>query len=148
MYRLTVQVRVDRLGPETPPPYLKCEFVGATRGSSLSQVHTTHYDASRLGQWQPLNAIVDIAACPRGHWHGPDYLLRGLAREYRDPQAQWLAKEADAAQWRNVVALSWAAAEQQFKQIEIETKGDRTTFHLGQRSVPLDWTDFMAPPIL
>jgi hypothetical protein len=47
--------------------------------------------------WTRSNSIVDIADCPRGHWYGPDYLLRGLAREYRDPQAQWLAQETDAA---------------------------------------------------
>lgn len=47
--------------------------------------------------WTRSNTIVDIADCPRGHWYGPDYLLRGLAREFRDPQAQWLAGEADAA---------------------------------------------------
>ena len=28
------------------------------------------------------NCIVDIADCPRGHWYGPEYLLRGLARQY------------------------------------------------------------------
>jgi hypothetical protein len=40
---------------------------------------------------------VDIADCPRGHWYGPDYLLRGLAREFRDEHAQWLAQEVDRA---------------------------------------------------
>jgi len=60
--------------------------------------------------WSRSNSIVDIADCPRGHWYGPDYLLRGLAREYRDPQAQWLAQETDAADvtspgapWLNLV---------------------------------------------
>ncbi|MCH5378294.1 MAG: hypothetical protein JJ992_30425, partial [Planctomycetes bacterium] len=62
------------------------------------------------GAWARSNSIVDIADCPRGHWYGPDYLLRGLAREYRDPQAQWLAHESDAADvtspgapWLNLV---------------------------------------------
>ena len=47
--------------------------------------------------WTRRNCIVDIADCPRGHWYGPDYLLRGLAREFRDPHAQWLAQEMDEA---------------------------------------------------
>jgi hypothetical protein len=60
--------------------------------------------------WTRSNCIVDIADCPRGHWYGPDYLLRGLAREYRDPHAQWLAREIDSvdvassgASWLNLV---------------------------------------------
>ncbi|MHB8898037.1 MAG: DUF4962 domain-containing protein [Thermoguttaceae bacterium] len=60
--------------------------------------------------WTRGNSIVDIADCPRGHWYGPDYLLRGLAREFRDPQAQWLAAECDdadvtapGAPWLNLV---------------------------------------------
>jgi hypothetical protein len=51
--------------------------------------------------WTSRNSIVDIADCPRSHWYGPDYLLRGLAREFRDPQAQWLAHQCDEA---NVVS--------------------------------------------
>lgn len=56
--------------------------------------------------WTRHNCIVDIADCPRGHWYGPDYLLRGLAREFRDPHAQWLAQQCDEA---NVVSpgASW-----------------------------------------
>jgi hypothetical protein len=56
--------------------------------------------------WTRSNCVVDIADCPRGHWYGPDYLLRGLARQYRDPHAQWLAQEIDEA---NVAAsgASW-----------------------------------------
>ena len=47
--------------------------------------------------WTRGNCIVDIADCPRGHWHGPDYLLRGLASEFRDEHAQWLAQQIDDA---------------------------------------------------
>jgi len=47
--------------------------------------------------WSRRSAIVDIADCPRQDWYGPDYLLRALAREYRDGQAQWLAREIDKA---------------------------------------------------
>lgn len=47
--------------------------------------------------WTRSNCIVDIADCPRSHWYGPDYLLRKLAAEYRDPHAQWLAQQIDDA---------------------------------------------------
>jgi hypothetical protein len=60
--------------------------------------------------WTRNNSIVDIADCPRGHWYGPDYILRALAREFRDGHAQWLAEQvADAgvtapgAPWLNLV---------------------------------------------
>ena len=60
--------------------------------------------------WTPRNNVVDIADCPRGNWYGPDYLLRGLAREFRDGHAQWLAAQVDLAnvdspeaRWLNVV---------------------------------------------
>lgn len=60
--------------------------------------------------WTRSNSIVDIADCPRSHWYGPDYLLRGLAREYRDGHAQWLADQVDradiaapGASWLNLV---------------------------------------------
>ncbi len=53
---------------------------------------------------------MDLADCPRSNWYGPDYLLRGLAREYRDGHAQWLAGEIDGAnvdspeaRWLNLV---------------------------------------------
>lgn len=47
--------------------------------------------------WRRGNCIVDIADCPRGHWYGPDYLLRHLASRFRDGHAQWLADETEAA---------------------------------------------------
>ncbi|MCB1127146.1 MAG: heparinase II/III family protein, partial [Verrucomicrobiae bacterium] len=47
--------------------------------------------------WSRNDCIVDLADCPRGHWYGPDYLLRGLAREFQDGHAQWLAAEVDQA---------------------------------------------------
>ncbi len=60
--------------------------------------------------WTSRSCIVDIADCPRGHWYGPDYLLRGLAHVYHDPHAQWLAQEMDeadvaarGASWLNLV---------------------------------------------
>jgi hypothetical protein len=47
--------------------------------------------------WQRGNCIVDIADCPRGHWYGPDYVLRHLAARFHDGHAQWLAEQLDAA---------------------------------------------------
>ena len=47
--------------------------------------------------WTARNCIVDIADSPRGNWYGPDYLLRGLAREFHDGHAQWLAAQIDEA---------------------------------------------------
>jgi len=47
--------------------------------------------------WQRDNCIVDLADCPRGNWYGPDYILRGLARLFRDGHAQWLAQQIDEA---------------------------------------------------
>ena len=60
--------------------------------------------------WMRGNCIVDIADCPRSHWYGPEYLLRGLARQNRDGHAQWLAQQIDAAgvsssgaPWLNII---------------------------------------------
>jgi hypothetical protein len=62
------------------------------------------------GAWASGNCIVDLADCPREHWYGPDYLLRGLARRFQDGHAQWLAQQIDdanvaapAAPWLNLV---------------------------------------------
>ncbi|MCC6446649.1 MAG: DUF4962 domain-containing protein [Armatimonadetes bacterium] len=60
--------------------------------------------------WTPYNSIVDIADCPRSNWYGPDYLLRALAREWRDEHAQWLARQVEEAhaaspqaEWLNLI---------------------------------------------
>lgn len=62
--------------------------------------------------WTRGNCIIDLADCPRGHWYGPDYLLRNLARQFRDGHAQWLADQVDqadvaapAASWLNLIWL-------------------------------------------
>jgi hypothetical protein len=69
--------------------------------------------------WTPRSNVVDIADCPRGNWYGPDYLLRGLAREFRDGHAQWLAAQIDAAnvdspeaRWLNLIWYDPTIAEQ------------------------------------
>ncbi|MGI6418898.1 MAG: DUF4962 domain-containing protein [Thermoguttaceae bacterium] len=67
LYRFTAWVRVDKLGSTTPPPYLKCEFTGEPR-KSLGQVHTTHYEPSRLGQWQQLEVEFQAPEQARTCW--------------------------------------------------------------------------------
>ena len=69
--------------------------------------------------WTRSSSIVDIADCPRNHWYGPDYILRGLAREFRDGRAQWLAQQTDdanitapGASWLNLVWYDPSVAEQ------------------------------------
>jgi len=54
LYRLSARVRVDRLGPDTPPPYLKCEFVAAKGREALGRASTDRYDVSNMGTWQRL----------------------------------------------------------------------------------------------
>jgi len=60
--------------------------------------------------WTRSNLIVDLADGPRYDWYGPEFLLRELARRFRDPQAQWLAAELESrgftqysAAWLNLV---------------------------------------------
>ncbi|MFA6546435.1 MAG: heparinase II/III family protein, partial [Limisphaerales bacterium] len=47
---------------------------------------------------------------------------------------------ANTKAWRNVVALSWAAAGRQPKKVSIESKGDAWQLSAGGRSVKLDWS--------
>ena len=61
LYRLSAWVRVDRLGPGTPMPYLKCEFQSADRNRDLGQANTDTYDAAPLGKWQRLVRRVSHA---------------------------------------------------------------------------------------
>jgi hypothetical protein len=67
LYRLTAWLRVDRTGPDTPAPCLKCEFVPADRGANLGRASTSQYDTSRLGTWQKLEvefrSPAGVAAC-------------------------------------------------------------------------------------
>jgi hypothetical protein len=60
--------------------------------------------------WANRNYVVDLADCPRTHWYGPDYILRGLAGRYRDGHAQWFAEQIDradvdapGARWLNLI---------------------------------------------
>ena len=63
-----------------------------------------------VNAWTRSNCIVDLADCPRGHWYGPDHILRHLAGRYRDGHAQWLAEQIDkadvdapGARWLNLI---------------------------------------------
>ena len=67
-YRLEAWARVDQLGPNTPAPFLKCEFIGAPRQPFLGQVTTEHYDLSKLGTWQRLEAEFLAPADTRQCW--------------------------------------------------------------------------------
>jgi hypothetical protein len=67
LYRLSARVRVDRLGPGTPTPYLKCEFVAADRRRALGRASTDRYDTAKMGTWQRLagefKAPDGVATC-------------------------------------------------------------------------------------
>ena len=84
LYRLSVRLRVDRLGPGTPWPYVKCEFVPDRPGRPLMQIHTDPYDCSRLGQWQELTTEFRVP-------DGAPFLLAGTGerdqRSDRDRRA-------------------------------------------------------------
>jgi len=54
LYRLSAWVRVNRLGPGTPSPFLKCEFVAADSGINLGRASTESYDTAKMGEWQHL----------------------------------------------------------------------------------------------
>ncbi len=63
-----------------------------------------------VNAWTRSNCIVDLADCPRGHWYGPDHILRHLAGRYHDGHAQWLAEQIDKAnvdspgtRWLNLI---------------------------------------------
>jgi hypothetical protein len=54
LYRLSAWLRVDRLGPATAAPFLKCEFVGERPAEALGRATTEPYDPRRSGEWQLL----------------------------------------------------------------------------------------------
>jgi len=47
--------------------------------------------------WARKNNLMSFGDSPRWDWYGPDYILRRLAAEYRDPYAQGFANEVDDA---------------------------------------------------
>ncbi len=67
LYRLSAWIRVDRLGPATPRPYLKCEFVGDDPKADLGRAETGAADQDPLGRWQRVE----------GEFRIPDGAVRG-----------------------------------------------------------------------
>ena len=51
-----------------------------------------------MDYWRVSNSrLMTTGDNPRYDWYGPDYLLRKLAAEYHDANAQWLADKLDSA---------------------------------------------------
>lgn len=55
------------------------------------------YSGLPKNNWRRRSSLMTYADGPRYDWYGPDYMLRRLAREYRDGHAQWLADALDEA---------------------------------------------------
>jgi Carbohydrate binding domain len=68
LYRLSAWMRVDNLGASTPPPFLKCEFVGPNVNQYLGQVATSSYDVSKPRTWQRLEAEFQAPDATRQCW--------------------------------------------------------------------------------
>ena len=119
--------------------------------------------------WRRDNCIVDIADCPRGHWYGPDYMLRELAGRFGDGHAQWLAGEIDkadvaasGASWLNLVWYNPAVSPQSpeslptlrhFEDMGIVSRGptgremSRSWFSSADRSsATKGWTNLPTTP--
>lgn len=75
-YRLSAWVRVDLAGPQTPMPYLKCEFVPGDNGGTLGRATTDEYNSVRIGQWQKLSCEFEA---PAGTVHGVVALEKGTS---------------------------------------------------------------------
>ncbi len=101
------------------------------------------YLALPRNAWTRQNNVVDIEDSSRGNWYGPDYQLRGLAREYRDGYAQWLAQQIDEAnvdsplaRWLNLVWFD--------PLLEPKPPNDRPTVHhfedMGIVSARSNWS--------
>jgi hypothetical protein len=61
-YRFEGWVRVDRIGPNTPMPYLKCDFIPRESGTKLGMAVTNKYHNLRMGQWQKLSVLFEAPA--------------------------------------------------------------------------------------
>ena len=53
-FRISARVKIDRLGEDTPLPYVKCIFKTDWADNYLGQGLTEAYDTSRMGEWQTL----------------------------------------------------------------------------------------------
>ncbi len=67
-YRLSVWLKVDQLGEQSPAPFVKCEFVTAEAGRESGRVSTTTYDRQRLGTWQELTVSFAAPAAITSCW--------------------------------------------------------------------------------
>ena len=57
-HRLSCWMRVDKIAPGTPAPYLKIGLADAS-GKWLTNVQTNAYDLDKLSTWQHLVAFVE-----------------------------------------------------------------------------------------
>jgi hypothetical protein len=57
-YRLSCWMRVDKIDPGAPAPYLKIGLADA-HGKWLTNIQSSRYDLERLGAWQRLVALVE-----------------------------------------------------------------------------------------
>jgi hypothetical protein len=60
--------------------------------------------------WTAANSVLNVGDSPTSHWYGPGNILRYIAFEYGDANAQWLAEvmensglENGYSQWMNVM---------------------------------------------
>ena len=64
LYRLSAWVRVDRVGPGTPMPYLKCEFQSADRNARARPGQ--HRSLRRCRSWASGSSFAASSAAPDG----------------------------------------------------------------------------------
>jgi hypothetical protein len=87
--------------------------------------------------------VVDIEDSDRFNWYGPDYLLRKLAHEYANGNAQYLAEKQDEAEV-NKAGNSWLNLIWYDPNIREESLGSLPTIRafddLGLVSTRTDWT--------
>jgi len=85
---------------------------------------------------------VDIGDCPRYNWYGPDYLLRGIAKETGNSYAQWLADVEDAGNYQ--AGNSWLNLIRYDARVKAKEPSDLPTLHhfenTGIVSARSDWS--------
>lgn len=67
-YHLTAWLRVERVGPATPMPFLKCEFRSETPGQDLGRMRTDPYEPAQAGKWQRLDGEFVPPAAAKSCW--------------------------------------------------------------------------------
>ena len=68
------------------------------------------YNLLPSDSWTAANSVLNIGDSPTSHWYGPGNILRFIAYQYGDANAQWLADvmeestlEVGYSQWMNVM---------------------------------------------